>query len=121
MPWNIAFTPSGSGTVLGEPQPVGNSETEVRLNVVEILGDPGAKTTSLGSVHGLSAQSVGGIGEVTKTNTKSGLTTNVGEIRTPTANKATEAIKPRTTPIKVLPTANEKRLIGDNKYSSKHL
>jgi streptogramin lyase len=68
MPWNIAFTrPAGSGTILGEPQPVGDSE--VRLNVVEVLGDPGVGTTSLGSVHGLSAQSVGGIGEVTKTNT----------------------------------------------------
>jgi hypothetical protein len=69
MPWNIAFTPSaGSGTtILGEPQPVGDKK--VRLNVVEVVGDPGAKTTSLGSVHGLNAQSVGGIGAVTKTNT----------------------------------------------------
>lgn len=59
--------------------------------------------------------------ELTKTNTKSGLTISVGEIITPTTNNATEAIKPRTTPIKVFPTANEKRLIGDIKYSSKHL
>ena len=55
--------------MLGEPEPVGGSQTVVRMNVVEILGDPGAGTTSLGSVHGLSAQSVGGIGEVTRSNT----------------------------------------------------
>ena len=41
----------------------------MRLNVVEVLGDPGAATTSLGSVHGLSVQSVGGVGPETKTNT----------------------------------------------------
>ena len=69
MPWNIAFTPPpGSGILLGEPQPVGDDQ-QVRLNVVQVMGDPGAKATSLGSVHGLSAQSVGGIGPVTKTNT----------------------------------------------------
>ena len=66
MPWNIAFESEGGGVILSEPQSVG--ENEVRLNVVEILGDPGAETTSLGSVHGLSAQSVGGIGLVTKSN-----------------------------------------------------
>jgi hypothetical protein len=59
--------------------------------------------------------------ELTKTNTNSGLIISVGERMTLTINKATEAIKPLTTPIKVFPTANEKRLIGDNKYSSKHL
>jgi len=69
MPWNIAFSPAGAGPMLGEPEPVGGSQTVVRMNVVEILGDPGAGTTSLGSVHGLSAQSVGGIGEVTRSNT----------------------------------------------------
>jgi len=67
MPWNIAFTSSGSGVILGEPQPVGDNT--VRMNVVQILGDPGARVSSLGSVHGLSAQSVGGIGPDTKTNT----------------------------------------------------
>jgi len=59
--------------------------------------------------------------ELTKTNTKSGLIISVGERITPTTNKVAEAIKPRTTPINVFPTANEKRLIGDSKYSSKHL
>jgi hypothetical protein len=34
-----------------------------------MVGDPGAETTSLGSLHRLNAQSVGGIGAVTKTNT----------------------------------------------------
>ena len=59
--------------------------------------------------------------EVIRTKMKSGLTISVGEMAMPTANNATEAIKPRTTPIKVFPTAIEKRLIGDSKYSSKHL
>ena len=63
-PWNIAFSPE---PILGVPQNVGDNE--VRLNVVEILGDPGAETTSLGSLHALSVQSVGGIGPITKTNT----------------------------------------------------
>ena len=58
---------------------------------------------------------------VIKTKTKSGLIISVGEMAMPTANSATEAIKPRTTPIKVFPTAIEKRLMGDSKYSSKHL
>ena len=59
--------------------------------------------------------------EITRTDIKSGLIISVGEMITPTINKAIEAIKPRTTPIKLLPTANEKRLMGDIKYSSKHL
>ncbi len=63
-PWNIAFSPE---PILGVPQNVGDNE--VRLNVVEILGDPGTETTSLGSLHALSAQSIGGIGPITKTNT----------------------------------------------------
>ena len=64
MAWNIAFSPE---PILGVAQNVGPNE--VRLNVVEILGEPGAATTSLGSVHGLSAQSVGAIGPITKSNT----------------------------------------------------
>ena len=59
--------------------------------------------------------------EVIRTKMKRGSTISVGEMAMPTANNATEAIKPRTTPIKLFPTAIEKRLIGDSKYSSKHL
>lgn len=59
--------------------------------------------------------------ELTRTNTKSGLIFSFGEMTIPTINIAVELIKPRTTPIKVLPTANEKRLMGDIKYSSKAL
>ena len=59
--------------------------------------------------------------EVTKTITKSGVTISSGEMTTPTANIAIVLIKPRTTPINVFPMANEKSLMGDIKYSSKHL
>jgi hypothetical protein len=59
--------------------------------------------------------------EVTKTSKKSGLISNVGEMRTPTTSNVAEAISPRTTPIMVFPMARENRLIGDSKYSSKHL
>ena len=61
---NIAFSP---GPILGVPPNVGDNE--VRLSVVEVLGDPGAGPTDPGGLHGLSARSVGGIGPVTRTNT----------------------------------------------------
>ena len=59
--------------------------------------------------------------DITRTNMKRGVTISVGVMIMPTTSMATVLIRPRTTPIKVFPMANEKRLIGDIKYSSKHL